>query len=211
MTPVSKPLAPAHARRATLAGALAAALLLHGCAATPTAPAVLVLPGARSSMPQYQADDGACRQFAQQQVAPAADAANNQAAGSALLGAAAGAAIGALIGYGAYGSYGNYANLSAAWGAGTGLMYGGAVGVGSSQAANGGLQQRYDTAYAQCMVGRGHQLPGMVTRSAVPALPPPPPGYMPPRAQPPAVPPPGTLPPAMPPPGTLPPQGIAPT
>lgn len=203
-------MAPMHSRRAALAGAVAAALLLQGCASTPTAPAVLVLPGVRSSMPQYQADDGACRQFAQQQVAPAADAANNQAAGSALLGAAAGAAIGALIGYGAYGSYGNYANLSAAWGAGTGLMYGGAVGIGGSQAANGGLQQRYDTAYAQCMVARGHQLPGVVGRSAAPALPPPPPGYTPPRALPPSVPPPGTLPPAMSPPDTLPPVGAAP-
>lgn len=201
---------PELTRQAALGGTLAAALLLHGCASTPTAPAVLVLPGARSSMPQYQADDGACRQFAQQQVAPATEAANNQAAGSALLGAAAGAAIGALIGYGAYGSYGNYANLSSAWGAGTGLMYGGAVGVGGSQAANAGLQQRYDNAYAQCMVARGHQLPGMVGRTAVPALPPPPPGYTPPRGQPPAVPPPGTLPPAMPPPGTSAPVGAAP-
>jgi hypothetical protein len=80
-------------------------------------------------------------------------------------------------------------------------MYGGALGAGSSQAANGGLQQRYDTAYAQCMVVRGHQLPGVAGRAVAPALPPPPPGYTAPRARPPAVPPPGTLPPV----------GVAPT
>ena len=36
-------------------------------------------------------------------------------------------------------------------------MYGGAVGSSSSQASNPGLQQRYDNAFAQCMVLLGHQ------------------------------------------------------
>lgn len=181
----------AHGRSAAWAGSLGAALVLQGCAVIPAAPAVLVLPGAHRSAAQYQTDDGACRRAAQAQVAPAVDSANNQAAASALLGAAAGAAIGALIGYGSHGGYGHYASQSAAWGAGSGLMYGGALGAAGSQAANGALQQRYDTAYAQCMVWRGHQGPG----GAVPAWPPPP-GDAAPRSRPPLVPPPGTLPPA---------------
>lgn len=172
-------------------------LVLQGCAVVPAGPSVLVLPGAQKSATQFQADQAGCQQQAQAQVAPSVDAANNQAAATAVVGTAIGAAIGALIGYGGYGGYGNYANQSAAWGAGAGLMYGGAVGSGSSQAANLGLQQRYDNAYAQCMVLRGNQMPGMASyRRSVPAMPPPPPNYPPPNARPPSLPPPNTLPPA---------------
>ncbi len=199
-----------------------AALLLPGCAVLPSAPSVLVLPGAQTTAAQFQADQAGCSQQAQSQVAPSVDAANQQAVATAAVGTAIGAAIGALVGYGSYGGYGhyghygNYAQQSAAWGAGAGLMYGGAVGGSSSQAANVGLQQRYDNAYAQCMLLRGHQMPGLAgwTRAA-PAWPPPPPGYLPPRAgtpppnaPPPAVPPPNAPPPAVPPPNTPPPAGV---
>jgi len=176
--------------------AAATLLVLQGCAVMPAGPSVLVLPGAQKSPPQFQADQAGCQQQAQAQVAPSVDAANNQAAATAVVGTAIGAAVGALIGYGGYGGYGNYANQSAAWGAGAGLMYGGAVGSGGSQASNLGLQQRYDNAYAQCMVLRGNQMPGVTSyRRAVPAMPPPP-NYPPPNARPPSLPPPNTLPPA---------------
>jgi hypothetical protein len=186
-----RPLGPA-------ALAAAAALALGGCAVAPTGPSVLVLPGAQKNDAQFQADLAACQQQAQAQVAPAVDAANNQAAATALVGTAVGAAIGALVGYGSYGGWGYYGNpaaQSAAWGAGAGLAYGGVVGGSGSQAANAGLQQRYDQAYAQCMLLRGNQMPGVAPlRRAAPALPPPPPGYVPPPRAP-AVPPPGTSPP----------------
>jgi hypothetical protein len=179
----------------------AAALLLQGCAAVPTGPSVLVLPGAQKSQAQFQADQAECQRQAQSQVAPSVEAANNQAAATAVVGTAVGAAIGALVGYGGYGSYGHYANQSAAWGAGAGLMYGGAVGGSGSQAANYGLQQRYDNAFAQCMALRGNQLPGVASvRRAAPAPPPPPPGYAPP-----GYPPPNSRPPSVPPPNTPPP------
>lgn len=178
--------------------ATAAALALGGCAVAPTGPSVLVLPGVQKNNAQFQADLAACQQQAQTQVAPAVDAANNQAAATALVGTAIGAAIGALVGYGSYGGWGYYGNpaaQSAAWGAGAGLAYGGVVGGSGSQAANAGLQQRYDQAYAQCMVLRGNQMPGAAPAyRAAPALPPPPPGYLPPPRAP-AVPPPGTPPP----------------
>jgi len=176
--------------------ALAAAVLLPGCAVTPAGPSVMMLPGAQKTTAQFQADQAGCQHQAQAQVAPSVTAANNQAAATAVVGTAVGAAIGALIGYGSYGGYGNYghyANQAAAWGAGAGLMYGGAVGGSASQVANVGLQQRYDNAYAQCMLLQGNQLPGVANyRRAVPVLPPPPPGYPPPNARPPSVPPPNT-------------------
>jgi len=183
--------------RPVAASAFAAAyLILQGCAVTPAGPSVLLLPGAQKTQAQFQAGQAGCQQQAQAQVAPSVDAANNQAAATAVVGTAIGAAIGALMGYGAYGGYGgygHYANQAAAWGAGAGLMYGGAMGGGSSQASNPGLQQRYDNAYAQCMVLLGHQLPGVASyRRAAPALPPPPPGYPPPNMRPPSVPPPNT-------------------
>jgi hypothetical protein len=182
--------------RPVAASAFAAALLmLQGCAVTPAGPSVLLLPGAQKTQAQFQADQASCQQQAQAQVAPSVDAANNQAAATAVVGTAIGAAIGALMGYGAYGGYGgygHYANQAAAWGAGAGLMYGGAMGGGGSQASNPALQQRYDNAFAQCMVLLGHQLPGVASyRRAAPAMPPPP-GYPPPNMRPPSVPPPNT-------------------
>lgn len=180
-----------------------AGVVLSGCAVTPAGPSVMVLPGSHKSPAQFQVDSGACQQQAQAQVAPGVEAANNQAAANAVIGTAIGAAVGALVGYGGYGGYGNYAGQAAAWGAGTGLVYGGAVGGSYSQAANYGLQQRYDAAFAQCMYLRGNQVPGQASyRRAAPAVPPPPPGYVPPN-----VPPRNTLPPNVPPPNTPPPLG----
>ncbi|MGL6112710.1 MAG: hypothetical protein ACRC2B_21660 [Rubrivivax sp.] len=187
---------------------LAAAVALGGCAVAPSGPNVMVLPGTQKSPAQFQTDSRACQLQAQAQVAPSVDAANNQAAASAVVGTAIGAAFGALVGYyggyggyGYHGGYGHYAQQAAAWGAGTGLLYGGAVGGAGSQAANPGLQQRYDVAYLQCMYSLGHQIPGQSSaRQRPPAPPPPPPGYRPPVDAPrmgvlPAVPPPNTPPP----------------
>lgn len=179
-----------------LAAVSVALLVLQGCAVAPAGPSVLVLPGAQKTQAQFQADQAGCQQQAQAQVAPSVDAANNQAAATAVVGTAIGAAVGALIGYGGYGGYGHYANQAAAWGAGAGMMYGGAVGSSSSQASNLGLQQRYDNAFAQCMVLRGNQMPGVASyRRPVPAVPPPPPNNPPPNVRPPSVPPPNTPPP----------------
>ena len=81
---------------------LAATVGLAGCAVAPTSPTVMVLPGTHTSVLQFQADDSACRQFAQAVVAPQVDAANNQAAASAVIGTALVAAVGALAGSGSY-------------------------------------------------------------------------------------------------------------
>jgi len=190
--------------KALAGSAVAMALaVLQGCAVTPAGPSVMVLPGPQKTQAQFQADLSGCQQQAQGQVAPSVAAVNNQAAATAVVGTAIGAAIGALVGYGSYvgyagfGGYGQHANQAAAWGAGAGLMYGGVVGGSGSQAANPGLQQRYDNAFAQCMLLLGNQMPGMASyRRAPPAIPPPPPGYRPPDRRAPSVPPPNTPPPA---------------
>lgn len=187
-------------RTASQLGWLACIAGLGGCAVTPSAPTVLVLPGAQKSTPQFQADNAACQQQAQAFVAPQVDAANNQAATSAVVGTAIGAAVGALLGSGYY-----YNGSSTAWGAGTGLLVGSSIGAGQSQASLYSVQQRYDIAYTQCMYQLGNQVPGQtVMRRPVqgvrtpPSVPPantPAPSYPPPNMPAPNFPPPNTPPP----------------
>ena len=132
------------------------ALALAGCAvAPPTGPGVMVLPGKDKTLEAFQADDGACRQYASAQignVAPA-DAATQSAVGSTALGTALGAAAGAAIGAAA----GNPA-AGAAIGAGAGFVTGGAAGLGAAEASGFSLQRRYDMGYLQCMAAKGENV-----------------------------------------------------
>ena len=103
--------------------------------------AVLTSTGA---MAQSYYDDQACRQYADQQVAPLRDQVNSQAFGSALLGAGVGAAIGGAVGGG----------RGAGIGAASGAVVGGGAGAANAQNASAYLQQQYNTYYAQCMASR---------------------------------------------------------
>jgi len=47
---------------------IAAAVLVAGCAHTPTGPSVMVLAGTGKSLEQFQTDDGTCRQMAGQEL-----------------------------------------------------------------------------------------------------------------------------------------------
>jgi uncharacterized protein YcfJ len=114
--------------------------------------AVLTSTGA---MAQSYYDDQACRQYADQQIAPLRDQVNSQAFGSALLGAGVGAAIGGAVGGG----------RGAGVGAASGAIVGGSAGAANAQGASAYLQQQYNAYYAQCMAVR---------------RPPPPPYYAPP-------------------------------
>jgi len=170
--------------------AVGAALTLAGCAVTPTAPTVMVLPGAQTSQAQFQADSMECQQQAQALLAGNVQAANDQAAANVVVGTVVGAAIGALMGQGSY-----HPSDAVAWGAGTGLLIGSTAAGGSSQASSYSLQQRFNIAYAQCMYLRGNQVPGQVRpRTQIQAVPPPPnyapPTYPPPNYPPPTYPPP---------------------
>jgi hypothetical protein len=125
-------------------------LLLVGCATVPRGPHVAVMPGPGVSFAQFEADDRACRGFAEHSVGIVVDeaGANNVVTG-AVVGTALGAAAGALVG----------GRHSAATGAGIGLVTGTAVGAGNAAAVQGDTQRRYDIAYEQCMYAKGHQLP----------------------------------------------------
>ena len=74
--------------------------LVSGCATMPSGPSVSVMPAPGKPFEVFQADDYACRQWAEQQiggVSPTQTANENLAAGT-ILGTALGAGVGALIG-----------------------------------------------------------------------------------------------------------------
>ena len=185
---------------------LAALLALSGCVTVPVGPAVRVLPGAQKSLEQFQADDGACRQFAYDAIggANAAQSAENAAAANAVVGTLIGAATGAVLG-----SVSNQGGQGAAIGAGTGFLFGSAAGANTAGYSSYALQRNYDSAYMQCMFARGNQVPGYMAYR----VPPPPPGrmpvysYPPPNYPAPAPPAENYPPPNYPPPNTPPPRG----
>jgi len=144
------------------------ALALTGCATVPDSPSVRVMPPPGKPFEVFVADDGYCRNYASQTIANKAEATNNAAVGSAVVGTALGAAAGALIG-------GN--SRSAGTGAGIGLLLGSASGAGSTNQSVYSLQRRYDISYEQCMYSKGNILPGqsIPNNARLPPPPPPPP------------------------------------
>ena len=102
---------------------LLAAIPLAACvAAPPSGLTVVAMPRSGEALSQFQADDLACRNYAQTRTAPPAAtqaAANRAAVGSAAAGTAVGAAAGALLG-----AAGGNAGAGAAIGAGAGLLTG---------------------------------------------------------------------------------------
>jgi hypothetical protein len=156
---------------------LAATLAMAACTTAPSSPNVAVMPGTGKSFEQFNEDDGVCRQFAYNQNAGAADAANNKAVESGVIGTLVGAAAGAALG-------GNH--QGAAIGAGTGLLVGSAAGADASQYGGYSAQRRYDISYEQCMYAKGNSVPATarMQRSAPPAYvqpyAPPPPNMLPP-------------------------------
>ena len=90
------------------------------------------------------ADDAACRQYAQQAVAPLQAQSNTNTVGSALLGAGLGAALGAAVG----GGHG------AGIGAASGAIVGTGAGVANANADAGYISQQYNAYYYSCMQSR---------------------------------------------------------
>ncbi|MEI2734759.1 MAG: YMGG-like glycine zipper-containing protein [Rhodoblastus sp.] len=132
------------------------ALALGGCASTmPAEPQVMVMPGKGKSYTAFQRDDDYCQSSAQAAVGyrSPGQASNDQTVGGAAVGTAVGALAGAAIGAAA----GN-AGTGALVGAGAGLAGGSIVGAQNGRRAGGAIQGRYDRAYAQCMVSRGHRM-----------------------------------------------------
>ncbi len=106
-------------------GALAAIVVLAGCVQQPMGPTVSVMPAPNKPFDVFAADQAACKQFAEQQVAGGASQANTQQVGTAVVGTALGAGLGAAAGGG------QGAGVGAAMGAITGT----AVGAGPAQQA----------------------------------------------------------------------------
>jgi hypothetical protein len=161
--------------KAVLGLALAPLLGFSACTvAPPTGPSITALPGPGKSFAQFQRDDAACQNYSQarmsgsaQQAAAASQNANGTALVGTLIGAAAGAALGSL---------GGNVGAGAGIGAGAGLLGGASVAGGQAQAAADSMQGRYDTFYAQCMVGNGEVLQQPPPQ---PVYAPPPPVYYP--------------------------------
>jgi len=160
-------------------------LLLAGCAAAPTGPSVMVLPGSGKNFEQFRFDDNECKQFAQGQVGTTAEQAQmDSGAKSAAAGAAIGALAGAAISRSGHGMVA---------GAGLGGAGGAIAGAGAGSSSVRTVQQRYDIGYQQCMYAKGHQIPmasrydGHIRGSAQrPSnIPPPPPAGTPPPPPPP--------------------------
>ncbi len=143
-------------KRALLLFSLAA--LLGGCATVPTGPSVSVMPGPGKPFEVFQADDAACRQWAEQQIGGASPGgtANQNAVAGAAIGTLAGAGLGAALG-----SMGGHAGAGAAIGGATGLLAGTAIGSNQGAYAGYSLQRRYDIAYQQCMYAKGNVIPGI--------------------------------------------------
>jgi hypothetical protein len=149
-------------------------LALGGCVVVPPAgPTITALPGPGKSFPEFQKDDDYCRGYAanrnaasQQEAANQSNNANATAVAGTLIGAGLGAALGSLSGN---------VGAGAAVGAGAGLLGGASVAGDNAQNAADSLQGRYDTSYAQCMVGYGNTIQSEPPPYAY--APPPPPGY----------------------------------
>lgn len=163
----------------TTAVSLIALTALSACASHPIGPSVAVMPAPNKPFSVFEEDQAVCKNFADQQVAGAAQSANNSALGSAAIGTVLGAGLGAAIGGG------RGAAIGAAAGAGGGTLYG----TSESSQAGMTIQQRYDIAYQQCMYSKGNQVPGYAQAPSPTAQPPgyapPPPNYPPPPPPPP--------------------------
>lgn len=154
------------ARRPGLLLAALPLVLLAGCATNPTGPSVAVMPAPNKPFEVFVEEDNYCRAYAQQAIGGtnAADAGNERAVGTAVVGTVVGAAVGTALGGQRHGT---------AVGAGTGLLVGSTVGAEQGAMSSRGLQRRYDIAYMQCMYAKGNQVPGYAMPRNVPPPPPP--------------------------------------
>jgi hypothetical protein len=131
------------------------ALLASACVSVPSGPSMMVLPGSQTSFEQFQVDDQSCRGFALHQSGVSTE---DAAAESGVVSAAVGTAVGAAAGVAIGAATGN-PGAGAAIGAASGLLFGSAAGANSAATASYVVQQRYDSAYLQCMYAKGNQIP----------------------------------------------------
>ncbi len=141
-------------RRRLWVAAAVQLIVLAGCVPQTMAPTVVVTPGPSKSSADFATDLTGCSAQANQQMAPAVQAANNQIVGNALLGAAFGSSTSAAAGASN--------NAAGATGAATGV----AAGAAAAQTAQVTLRQQFNVAYSQCMYAKGDIVPGMTPTAA---------------------------------------------
>lgn len=149
---------------------IGATVLITACTTLPSGPSIVVMPGTGKTFDQFRENDLLCREYAHAQSGGKTpeQAATESVQKSALTGALLGTAFGAAVG-GAEG---------AAIGAASGLLVGSAAGSNTGHVSAGAVQQRYDTAFIQCMYAKGNRVPvsGQLTEASMPnPYPPPPP------------------------------------
>ena len=155
---------------------IAVLVVMAGCATMPPGPSVVVMPPPGKPFEVFQADDAACRQWAENQSGwQANETVNQNLASGAAIGTVLGTGLGAIIGS-AYGNVG----AGAAIGAASGLTLGLAGASEPARAAGYEVQRRYDIAYQQCMFSKGNRISNTTyeTRRVYYVTPPPPPGYV---------------------------------
>jgi hypothetical protein len=135
---------------------LSSLIILQSCASPPMGPTVQVLPSPTKPFSVFQQDQVDCKAYAQSQVAGQAEAANQKAVGTAVVGTALGAALGAAVGN----------HQGAGVGAGVGALAGTGVAANGTQAAQQSIQDQYNNAYLQCMYSKGNQVPGVAPAAA---------------------------------------------
>jgi hypothetical protein len=126
-------------------------LALAACVPAAFSPTTAVMPTPGKPLQIFAAEQAACQQFAEQQIAAARAQINSQIAGGVLMGMALGAGQAA--------AFGGDTGAVIAGAASTGAAVGGAN-VPNAQFATAALQQQYDGAYSQCMYAQGNQVPG---------------------------------------------------
>jgi hypothetical protein len=136
-------------RRRLSVAAAALFIVLAGCVPTAMAPTVVVTPGPGKSAAAFAADQSGCSALANQQIAPAIQAANNQIVGNALLGATLGGGSTATAG-----ASNSAVGANAAAGAAT-------AGATNAQTAQATLQHQFNITYSQCMYAKGDIVPGL--------------------------------------------------
>jgi predicted lipid-binding transport protein (Tim44 family) len=130
--------------------AVAAGVLVSGCATAPLGPTVAAMPPPGKQFELFAHDDYVCRQWAGATVGPNRDQATNQMLGSMLAGLAIGAAAGALAD----------GHDGAGTGAAIGTVLGTGAGYSQSEMTGWAAQRSYDVAYQQCMYAKGNVIPG---------------------------------------------------
>jgi hypothetical protein len=133
-------------------------LFLVACATPPMGPTVQVMPSSAKPFQVFQQEQAECKRYAQSEVAGQADAANQMAVGTVVLGTVLGAALGSAT------SGRHYDNTGA--GGATGAIVGTGIAANSSQNAQSSIQEQYNNAYVQCMYSKGNQVPGAASARA---------------------------------------------